>query len=168
MILQVKRAQRGDTGAFAALIEENKMALRRIAHGFFESEEDVADVLQETVLNAFEHLPELKNARYFKTWLVRILINNCNSLYRENRRSVPFEELPETLPAAPPPSDLEFFEMLRSLPPDSRLIFQLYYGERFTTREIAGMLKMNESTVKSRLSRGKKQLREGLRFQGLA
>ena len=58
--------------------------------------------------------------------------------------------------------------MLRSLPPDSRLIFQLYYGERFTTREIAGMLKMNESTVKSRLSRGKKQLREGLRFQGLA
>ena len=168
MILQVKRAQRGDTGAFAALIEENKMALRRIAHGFFESEEDVADVLQETVLNAFEHLPELKNARYFKTWLVRILINNCNSLYRENRRSVPFDELPETLPAAPPPSDLEFFEMLRSLPPDSRLIFQLYYGERFTTREIAGMLKMSESTVKSRLSRGKKQLREGLRFQGLA
>ncbi len=168
MILQVKRAQRGDTGAFAALIEENKMALRRIAHGFFESEEDVADVLQETVLNAFEHLPELKNARYFKTWLVRILINNCNSLYRENRRSVPFDEMPETLPAAPPPSDLEFFEMLRSLPPDSRLIFQLYYGERFTTREIAGMLKMNESTVKSRLSRGKKQLREGLRFQGLA
>lgn len=168
MILQVKRAQRGDTGAFAALIEENKMVLRRIAHGFFESEEDVADVLQETVLNAFEHLPELKNARYFKTWLVRILINNCNSLYRENRRSVPFDELPETLPAAPPPSDLEFFEMLRSLPPDSRLIFQLYYGERFTTREIAGMLKMNESTVKSRLSRGKKQLREGLRFQGLA
>lgn len=168
MILQVKRAQRGDTGAFAALIEENKMALRRIAHGFFESEEDVADVLQETVLNAFEHLPELKNARYFKTWLVRILINNCNSLYRENRRSVPFDELPETVPAAPPPSDLEFFEMLRSLPPDSRLIFQLYYGERFTTREIAGMLKMNESTVKSRLSRGKKQLREGLRFQGLA
>ena len=168
MILQVKRAQRGDTGAFAALIEENKMALRRIAHGFFESEEDVANVLQETVLNAFEHLPELKNARYFKTWLVRILINNCNSLYRENRRSVPFDELPETVPAAPPPSDLEFFEMLRSLPPDSRLIFQLYYGERFTTREIAGMLKMNESTVKSRLSRGKKQLREGLRFQGLA
>ena len=168
MILQVKRAQRGDTGAFAALIEENKMALRRIAHGFFESEEDVADVLQETVLNAFEHLPELKNARYFKTWLVRILINNCNSLYRETRRSVPFDDLPETLPAAPPPSDLEFFEMLRSLPPDSRLIFQLYYGERFTTREIAGMLKMNESTVKSRLSRGKKQLHEGLRFQGLA
>ena len=124
--------------------------------------------MQETVLNAFEHLPELKNARYFKTWLVRILINNCNSLYRENRRSVPFDELPETVPAAPPPSDLEFFEMLRSLPPDSRLIFQLYYGERFTTREIAGMLKMNESTVKSRLKRGKKQLREGLRFQGLA
>ena len=168
MILQVKRAQRGDTGAFAALIEENKMALRRIAHGFFESEEDVADVLQETVLNAFEHLPELKNARYFKTWLVRILINNCNSLYRENRRSVPFDEMPETLPTAPPPCDLEFFERLRSLPTDSRLIFQLYYGERFTTREIAGMLKMNESTVKSRLSRGKKQLREGLRFQGLA
>ena len=149
-------------------ILEHQRMLYRIAFSIIKDEQLALDAVQETIVKAYSQIHQLRQPEYIKTWLVRILINNCNSLYRENRRSVPFDELPETVPAAPPPSDLEFFEMLRSLPPDSRLIFQLYYGERFTTREIAGMLKMNESTVKSRLSRGKKQLREGLRFQGLA
>ena len=55
--------------------------------------------------------------------------------------------------------NVEFLEMLKSLPEDSRLIFQLYYGEQFTTKEIGQMLKMKESTVKSRLHRGKEKLR---------
>jgi len=56
-------------------------------------------------------------------------------------------------------ADVEFHELLRSLPEDSRMIFLLYYGEQFTTREIGQMLNMKEATVKSRLHRGKKKLR---------
>ena len=61
--------------------------------------------------------------------------------------------------AASGTGDVEFHEMLRSLPEESRLIFQLYYGEQFTTKEIGQMLRMKESTVKSRLHRGKEKLR---------
>lgn len=52
--------------------------------------------------------------------------------------------------------------MLSALPDDSRVIFQLYYGEQFTVREIAEILDMNENTIKSRMHRGKEQLRVAL------
>ena len=59
-------------------------------------------------------------------------------------------------------SDVEFRQLLLILPEDSRTIFQLYFGEQFTTKEIAEILEMKENTVKSRLHRGKEQLRESL------
>ena len=75
----VKQAQRGDADAFVALIEKYKMDLYKVAKAYLKNEEDVADVMQETTLSAWEHLGELKKAAYFKTWLTRILINNCKN-----------------------------------------------------------------------------------------
>lgn len=158
MKILVKKAQRGDAEAFIELIEKNKMTLQRVAYGYFRDEEDVADVIQDTILGAFEHIHELKKAEFFKTWLVRILINNCNRVYNQKKKSCSLEEIPEG-DISSGTNDVEFHAMLQSLPEDSRMIFQLYYGERFTTREIAEMLRMKEATVKSRLHRGKKQLR---------
>lgn len=58
MIFKVKRAQRGDTKAFVELMEENRQAMQRVAFGYFSCEDDVADVMQQTTLNAFEKLKE--------------------------------------------------------------------------------------------------------------
>lgn len=60
----------------------------------------------------------------------------------------------------------EFRDMISSLPEDSRLIFQLYYGEEFTTKEIALIMEMKENTVKSRLHRGKEIIRQELQAEG--
>lgn len=157
MNILVKKAQRGDAEAFIELIEMNKMTLQRVAYGYFRDEEDVADVIQDTILGAFEHIQELKHAEFFRTWLIRILINHCNRLYNQKKKNCSLEGI-EGEPSCGMP-DVEFYAMLQSLPEDSRIIFQLYYGERFTTREIAELLRMKEPTVKSRLQRGKKQLR---------
>lgn len=160
MKILVKKAQRGDADAFIELMEENRMTMERVAWGYFQSAEDVADVMQDTILDAFEHIQKLKKAEYFRTWLVRILINNCNRLYDQNRkRGCSVEEVPE-MSGPDGAKDVEFHEMLRSLSEDSRLIFQLYYGEQFTTREIAELLHMKEATVKSKLHRGRQKLRE--------
>lgn len=162
MKVLVKQAQRGNADAFIRLIEENKQALQRVAYGFFQNEEDVADAIQDTILDAFEHIGDLKKADFFKTWLIRILINNCNQIFNHNRKNFYTDTIPEREAPAENDSNLEFMELLQSLPPDSRLIFQLYYGEQFTTKEIGNILRMNESTVKSRLHRGKEQLRSQL------
>ncbi len=159
MGILVKKAQQGDADAFIELIERNKMTLQKVAYGYFRGEEDVADVIQDTILDAFEHIRELKKPEYFRTWLVRILMNNCNRLYNQNKENCGLEEMPETAGDVSGTADVEFHELLRSLPEDSRMIFLLYYGEQFTTREIGQMLNMKEATVKSRLHRGKKKLR---------
>lgn len=84
----VKRAMQKDTESFIRLMEEQKQSMLKIAYGFFSNEEDVADVMQQTVLNAFEHIGDLKKPAYFKTRLIRILINNCNQVYSSRKRMV--------------------------------------------------------------------------------
>lgn len=159
MIFKVRRAQRGDAEAFISLMEEYKITMQRVAFGFFKNEEDVADVIQDTMLYSFENIKKLQQAKYFKTWLIRILINNCNQLYNRNKKYTAMEHLPEEIIWDTPHGDDDFYELLSKLEEDSRVMFQLYYGEEFTTKEIAAILKVNENTIKSKLHRGRKQLR---------
>lgn len=57
-------------------------------------------------------------------------------------------------------------QLLEVLPEHSRMIFLLYYGEQFSTKEIAEILNMNENTVKARLKRGRKHLLEQIQLIG--
>ena len=113
MGILVKKAQQGDADAFIELIERNKMTLQKVAYGYFRGEEDVADVIQDTILDAFEHIRELKKPEYFRTWLVRILMNNCNRLYNQNKKNCGLEEMPETAGDVSGTADVEFHELLR-------------------------------------------------------
>ena len=70
----VKRARKGDADAFVALMEMNKESMKKVAFVYLQSEEDRADAISQTVLDAFEHISKLKKSEYFKTWLIRILI----------------------------------------------------------------------------------------------
>ena len=61
MKVLIKQAQRGKADAFKRLIEENRQTLQRVAYGVFQNEEDVADAIQDTILDAFEHIGDLKS-----------------------------------------------------------------------------------------------------------
>ncbi len=158
----VKRAMQKDTESFIRLMEEQKQSMLKIAYGFFSNEEDVADVMQQTVLNAFEHIGDLKKPAYFKTWLIRILINNCNQVYSSRKRMVMNTAVADEAYLDCYPEDNAFLYLLSLLRKDDRAIFQLYYGEGYTTKEISKILTMKESTVRSRIHRGKEHLRKQL------
>lgn len=160
-MLLIKRAQKHDTDAFIQLIEEYKTALYKVAKTYLKNEEDVADVIQGTILSAYEHIGELKTVSYFKTWLTRILINHCTDVVRQQKRVVSMEQAEEQTGTFLE-SDYEFYELIRELPEKDRTIFLLYYGECFNAREIAELLGWNENTVKSRLQRGRKKLKQVL------
>lgn len=177
MLPLIKKALSGDTDAFLELMDINQPAMLRIAHGFFSQEEDIADAIQDTILDAFEHLSSLKEPRYFKTWLIRILINNCNHIYTRNKKYVPIEEntvdftktsqkkvaSESEVSAHDPDTPLyRFHELLSYISEENRLCFQLYYGEELSTREIADILHMKESTVRSRMHREKLKLKTKL------
>lgn len=156
----VKKAQRGDADAFVTLIEQNKSSMYKVAKGFFMNEEDVSDAIADSVLSAFEHIGSLNNPGYFKTWLIRILINHCNMRLREKKRCEVIEFFPEINYIDRELEFVEFQEMLNAFPEDCRMILLLYYGEQFTVKEISQILDMNENTIRSKLRRSRDRLRK--------
>lgn len=91
----VRRAQRGDRDAFVRLIEEHKLSMTRTALAVLHDEEDAADAIGETVLIAFAKLHTLREPKYFKTWLTRVLLYNCFGILRLRQGLAPLDQLPE-------------------------------------------------------------------------
>ncbi len=156
----VQRAAKKDAESFIRLMEEYKQPMQKVAYGIFQNEEDVADAIQQTVLDAYEHIGELKKAAYFKTWLIRILINNCNQLYNSKKQVFTGLEAVEQTYFDAYPCDNAFFSLLSTLHKEDRTIFVLYYAQGYTTKEIGKMLGIKESTIRSRIHRGKEQIRK--------
>lgn len=154
----VKKAQHeNDAESFIQLMELNRQSMLKVARSYLTSEQDVADAMQDTILTCYEKLHTLQQPQYFKTWLIRIVINRCKDILRQNHR----EELPGELEAQAVTdesfADVEFRELLQQIDEKYRTILVLYYVEGFNTKEIAGLLDMNEHTVKSRLVRTRKK-----------
>ena len=156
----VRKAQRGDKNAFMDLIEENQLALYRAAKAILHLEEDVEDAVQETICKAFYKLSDLRQPKYFKTWLTRILINCCYDLLRQQKGLVPLEILPEEGMNEERETSLDVQQVLRDLGENDRLTLTLYYLNDISVKDIAGMLAISEGAVKQRLSHGRKKFRE--------
>ena len=71
----VKRAKKGDKEAFILLMDHHRQMLYNTALLVLHREDDALDAIQDTILACWENLPSLQKDRYFKTWLVRILLN---------------------------------------------------------------------------------------------
>ena len=85
MINLVKQAQHGDAGAYGELIRIYQDSFYRVARSRLYNDEDAADAIQETLLTGFEKLEDLKEPKYFKTWMIRILINKCSDILRKSQ-----------------------------------------------------------------------------------
>ena len=156
----VRKAQRGDKSAFVALIEENQLALYRAAKAILHREEDVEDAVQEAICKAFYKLSDLRQPKYFKTWLTRILINCCYDLLRQQKGLVPLGFLPEEGMAEERETSLAVQQALDDLGENDRLTMTLYYLNGLPIKDIAGVLNISEGAVKQRLSHGRKKFRE--------
>ena len=142
---------------FIQAVRDAEATLYHVAMSILRNDADSADAVQEALLKAFEKLDTLKEKKYFKTWLTRILINNCNDILRCGRRECPLEEAAQIRGESRELERCEFEDVLDALDEKYRIILVLYYGEGFKIREIAQILELEVNTVKSRLSRGRKQ-----------
>lgn len=100
----------------------------------------------------------MKEDRYFRTWMTRILLNKCNDILRKRKQMVWMDEIPETPDVDAGFENSEWKEALNSLSENFRLVVMLYYIEGFKTSEISQILDIPEGTVRSRLARGREQL----------
>ncbi|MCM1186914.1 MAG: sigma-70 family RNA polymerase sigma factor [Lachnoclostridium sp.] len=153
----IKKAKLGDADAFTELMTSQMPGMYRIARAVLLNDEDAADAISDTILTCFEKLGTLRENRYFKTWMTRILMNKCYEIIRANKHMVYVEELPEQALEGDM-SDLEWKEAMNALDKKYRIVLILYYAQGFHTKEIAKILKIPDSTVRTRLSRGREQL----------
>lgn len=154
----VKKAQRHDKDAFTELMQLYMKDMYRIAIAILMNEEDAADALQDTILTCWEKLYSLKKPEYFKTWMTRILMNHCYDIIRNNKVCENIELYEE--PSKCDEYNLELKEAYASVDERYRLPMELYYSQGFKIREIAEILSLPQNTIKTRLSRGRKQLEE--------
>lgn len=158
----VGKAKGGDKEAFIQLMQENKLSMYKVAKAILKNDDDVADAMQETILTCFKSIGTLKYNSYFKTWLTKILINKCNDILRQNSSLVYTDiyDIQECFSAeADNDEKISVKKCLNSLPEHDQIIMVLYYLDGFRIKEIAKILSLNENTVKTQLSRGRKRFK---------
>ena len=152
-----------DKTEFTAAVLDAEPMLYRIAKTMLGGEQDCADAAQQAILRAWEQLGTLRKPQHFRTWLTRILINECNAILRLRQRIAPYEpEQAEAVPAPTPDDHSDLYTALLALDEKYRLPVVLYYLEGFKTREIARLLSVPEGTVKTRLRAARELLRKNL------
>ena len=177
----VTRAQNGDRDAMEALYVQSYPALYRTVRAICREESTVADVLQESYLQAFSHLSTLRDPAQFRPWLRRIAVNELRQQLRK-KQPLSFSDLSQT-PELPLPEPIEqntpetrleekeraaqLQQLLDRLPDGQRAALVLYYGEQLSVREIAAALEVSEGTVKTQLHLGRKRLAAALRDSSL-
>ena len=144
-----------DKDFFVEELEAHHAMLYRVAYTILQNDDACRDALQDTALRAWEKRHTLREDRYFRTWVTRILINTCYDTRRRHRRIVVMEEVPEQ---SVPPRDPGLAMALERL----RLPLVLHYAEGMSYAEIAEALRLPQSTIRSRLHNAREQLRKEL------
>jgi RNA polymerase sigma-70 factor, ECF subfamily len=179
--LLVTEAKNGQYEAFEELVNRYEKKIYRLGLRLTGNKEDAEDVLQETFLKAYEHLPDFRQDSRFYTWLVRIAVNEGLMRLRKLRsdKSEPMEDMVsgdgqvtprEFRDWKPNPEQSmqqkEMEELLmkaaQALPPSLRTVFLLRDMEELSTEEAANLLHLTTGAVKARLFRARMQLREEL------
>lgn len=158
----IQRAKDKDADAFTELMQRQMQSMYKTAYAMVGNDEDVADVIQETILTCYEKIGQLKTESYFHTWMIRILINKCNDLLRKRKRVQLTEETMEIPVMERAYENAEWKEVLMALDKKYRVAVLLYYIEGLSTVDIGKILGLSESAVRSRLSRARKKLGEEL------
>lgn len=147
-----------------ALILSSERQLYATAKTILMNDQDCADAIQETIVKAFSKIQTLRNDKFAKTWLIRILINECYTFLRKSSRLVSLEEMNEKaeIEADKKTDYSDLYRAVNSLKEELRLPVVLYYIEDFSIKEIAQILEITEGAVQKRLARARGKLKRDL------
>jgi RNA polymerase sigma factor (sigma-70 family) len=173
----IERVLNDEVPLYEIVIRRYNPYLYKIGRSYGYSHHDVEDLMQETFIKAYQNLAKLENKRFFKTWLTRIMINEC---YTKQQRAAFKKEmiagtfLPDkTIPMftnndrtnterAVGNKELNNIieKAIRNIPVDYRMVFCLREMNGMSTNETSKALQITETNVKARLNRAKAMLRK--------
>ncbi len=135
-----------------------------VAFNICQNTQDAEDVIQDTFVQYYTTKKEFDSEEHIFAWLIRVAVNKAKNVTRTfwRRNKVSIEDFTEMLAFETPESET-LFETVMQLPKKYRIVIHLYYYEDYSVGEIAKILKLSESNVKTRLMRGRAKLREVLK-----
>ena len=161
------RCVRGDTAAFAALVERYERVLFSVALRMLGDAEDARDATQDAFIKVFQRLGDYKPEHRFFSWVYRILTNECLNVLRARRPQE--REIPETAITSGALEALELEERrqavqaaISALTADYREVLILRHFAELSYEEVADTLDIPVKTVKSRLYTARQQLGQRL------
>lgn len=156
----VEQAKKGDAHAFSLLYEEIYVDLYRYAYFMLQNGPDAEDAVSEGVLAAFRGIHKLRREEAFRGWMFQIVTNICRRKRKEySKKTVPLEEN-QTDWVEDSPEYLDVRRALKILSEEERQIVGMSVLAGYNSREIAKMLNLRASTVRSKLRRSLEKMRK--------
>lgn len=171
----IQKVLTGEPELYEILLRRHNSYLYKTGRCYGFSHEDTQDLMQDTFLDAFSHLSRFENRSSFKTWLIKIMLNNC---FRKRQKMSFKNEIPGEISENSSPvysgtqgtdtartvlnRELHHIleDALQKIPFDYRMVFSLRAMSGLSVREAAGILNISEVNVKVRLNRAKAMLRK--------
>ena len=167
----ITKAQKGDTEAFTKIIISMKNELYKIAKTRITNESDIDDVIQETMLETFRSIKKLRDPKKLKMWIIKILINKCNKVYRKKyKKEISIDEynLDNYIVINSQKNiedDINFYQLIQNLKYEERIVVLLFYMEEYSVEEISKMIKMYQNTVKTNLYRARQKIKKKIELE---
>lgn len=152
-----------DKDEFLRLVLDSEPTLFHVSFSILHDEQDCADTVQAAILKAYENRHKLREIKYFKTWIVRIVINECYGLLRRKNRFQAFNDAVwqdgTCLSNYIKEEYIDLYQAINRLSEKEKICVILYYLEDYSVAEVATVLKIPSGTVKSRLSHARRELK---------
>lgn len=165
LIELVEKAKAGDKSAFTELLDTIKLQLYKTALVRLENEHDALDAVQEAIFKAFSNIGTLRENRFFKTWIIRILLNECYNIEKYKKKVVSLDTFADCAEHDSESSCIEHMDIRNitsKLDVIYREVIDLRYNHDLKLEDIALVLDIPLGTVKSRINKAHSLLRAQL------
>ncbi|ATD49555.1 sigma-70 family RNA polymerase sigma factor [Clostridium perfringens] len=162
----IKESMKGNKESFGILIKNNKEYLYKMAFLYVKDEQDALEVIHETVYRAFLNIEKLKKAKFFNTWITRILINVSIDFLKKKGKN---EMLDESTPIRKEKCEisteekLDLYNAIDLLNDNYKTVIIMMYFNDMKIKDISKVMEIPENTVKTYLRRAKQALGEILK-----
>lgn len=162
----IKMSMKGNCEAFGGLIKLNKEYLYRMAYVYVKDSNKSLDILQECTYKAFKNIKSLREVKYFKSWITKILINisiaslkaDSKLVYIEDSNPLISENIMINIE-----EKLDLYNAIEILKKEYKIVIIMKYFNDLSVDDISSILDIPVNTVKTRLSRARKALKNTLK-----
>ncbi len=147
---------------FLVHAEKHKDTVFRISLSYLGNTYDAEDVVQEVFMKLYITTKHFATDDHVRYWLIRVTINTCKNLLRSSwkTKNVAFDQVTVPVAVFERSEQKDLYQAVMELPEKYRTVLYLYYYEELSTKEIARLLKITVTSVTTRLSRARDQLKE--------